>query len=198
MGGMRYDEVRQCGVRSKELGPMVSMSIPPYARYEEMVLKAKEQFFANDFQHTDDPHKYFLADAQGSKITDNIGGKPWNLTEYLHAHGIYPSKTKIYCVQVTMIINLITFKSKLLCVNLQQDCKSAFDDTLTTTHQKEDHQKTIPYDDDDVIDISHNEGSGEKEVSANQEVKTQSNHEGMKKYITHAYFEVLLYSDTKG
>ena len=44
MGGMRYDEVRQCGVRSKELGPMVSMSIPPYARYEEMVLKAKEQF----------------------------------------------------------------------------------------------------------------------------------------------------------
>ena len=32
-----------------------------------------------------------------------------------------------------------------------------------------------------------------KEVSANQEVKTQSNHEGMKKYITHAYFEVLLY-----
>ena len=46
MGGMRYDEVRQCGVRSKELGPMVSMSIPPYARYEEMVLKAKEQFLS--------------------------------------------------------------------------------------------------------------------------------------------------------
>ena len=28
---------------------------------------------------------------------------------------------------------------------------------------------------------------------ANQEVKTQSNHEGMKKYITHAYFEVPFY-----
>ena len=96
-----------------------------------------------------------------------------------------------------MIINLIIFKSKLLCVNLQQDCKSAFDGTLTTTHQKEHHQKTNPYD-NDVIDISHNEGSSEKEVSANQEVKAQSNHEGMKKYITHAYFEVLLYSDTKG
>ena len=100
MGGMRYDEIRQCGVRSRELGPMISVSIPPYASYEEMVMKAKEQFFANDLQLSDDPHEYFLADAQGSKLMNNIGGKPWNLTEYLHAHGIYPSKTKIYCVQV--------------------------------------------------------------------------------------------------
>ena len=107
MGGMRYDEVRQCGVRSKELGPMVSTSIPPYSGYEEMVTKAKEQFFLNDMQQTNDPYKYFLADAQGSKITDNIGGKPWNLNEYLHAHGMYPSKTKIYCVQV--IIDVIMF-----------------------------------------------------------------------------------------
>lgn len=79
MGGMRYDEVRQCGVRSRELGPMVSMSIPPYAGYEEVVSKAKEQFFPNDMpqnEHTNDPYKYFLADTQGSKITDNIGGKP--------------------------------------------------------------------------------------------------------------------------
>ena len=42
MGGMRFDGVRQCGVRSKELGPMISMSIPPYSGYEEMVMKAKE------------------------------------------------------------------------------------------------------------------------------------------------------------
>ena len=62
MGGMRY-EVRQCGVQSKELGPMVSMSIPPYVNYEEMVMKTKEQFFANDFQHTDDPHKYVTGPA---------------------------------------------------------------------------------------------------------------------------------------
>ena len=56
MGGMRYDEVRQCGVRSKELGPMISMSIPPYAGYEEMVVKATEQFFPNDVQQTNDQH----------------------------------------------------------------------------------------------------------------------------------------------
>ena len=41
---MRYDELRQCGVRSRVLGLMISMSIPPYAGYEEMVMKAKEQF----------------------------------------------------------------------------------------------------------------------------------------------------------
>ena len=44
MGGMRYDEVRQCSVQSKELGPMVSISIIPYVNYEEMVMKTKEQF----------------------------------------------------------------------------------------------------------------------------------------------------------
>ena len=43
-------------------------------------------------------------------------------------------------------------------------------------HQVKDHQKMIPY--DDVIDISHSEGSGEKEVLANQEAKTLSNDEG--------------------
>ena len=42
-----------------------SMSIPPYAGYEEMVMKAKEQFFRNDLQQINDPHKCFLADAQG-------------------------------------------------------------------------------------------------------------------------------------
>ena len=104
MGGMQFDEIRQCGVRCKELGPMLSMSIPPYAAYEEMVKKAKEQFFPSDQV---DEHKYrFLADAQGSKIIDTIEGKPWTLNEYLHSHGFYPSKTKIYCVQVIIMIQL--------------------------------------------------------------------------------------------
>lgn len=151
MGGMRYDEIRQCGVRSRELGPMISVSIPPYASYEEMVMKAKEQFFANDLQLSDDPHEYFPADAQGSKLMNNIGGKPWNLTEYLHAHRIYPSKTKIYCVQ--------------------QESKSTSDNTLMTSHQKadyqaKDYQKTIPC--DDVIDLTHSEGLVDKEVPSNQ------------------------------
>ena len=59
MGGMRFDEVWQCGVQSKELGPMTSMLIPPYSGYEEMVKKAKEQFFPNDIQQTNDSYKYF-------------------------------------------------------------------------------------------------------------------------------------------
>ena len=44
---------------------MVSMSISPYSGYGEMVMKAKEQFFPNDMQQTktNDPQKYFLADA---------------------------------------------------------------------------------------------------------------------------------------
>ena len=36
--------------------------------HEDMVKKAKEQFFADDTQATNNPHRYFLADSQGSKI----------------------------------------------------------------------------------------------------------------------------------
>lgn len=53
---------------------------------------------------------------------------------------------------------------------------------MTTTHQKadhqtKDHQKTIL----DVTDITHSEGSVDKEVPSNEEVKTSSNDEGMEK-----------------
>lgn len=101
MGGMKFDDIRQCGIRCKELGPMTSLSIAPSASYEEVTRKAKQQFFASDVDKGD--CTYFLADPQGSKLPDTINGKPWNLSEYVHLHGLYPSKTKIYCVQVRHI-----------------------------------------------------------------------------------------------
>ena len=69
----------------------------------------------------------------------------------------------------------------MICVNLQQDCKSAFDDSWTSTdhktgHQVKDNKKTIS--EVNVVEISHNEEIDEKEVSTNQEAKTQSS-EGM-------------------
>ena len=96
---------------------------------------------------------YSLANAQGLKIMDNTGGKPWNLPEYLHVHGYTPQRQRSSVSGDHDHKLDITFQSKFLCVNLQQHCKSTFNDTLTTTHQKEDHQKTIP-NDDDVIDTS--------------------------------------------
>ena len=114
---MRFDEVRQCGVRSKKLGPMLSMSIPPYAGYEDVVKKAKEQSFVDDMQATNNRHRYFLADSQGSKIIDTIAGKPWNLIQYLHTHGLYPSKTKIYCVQVIMYSLQCNHLLSLICLH---------------------------------------------------------------------------------
>ena len=98
MGGMKFDDIRQCGVRCKELGPMTSLSIAPSSSYEEVTHKAKQQFFASDVGK--EGYEYFLADPQGSKLPDTINGKAWNLSEYIHLHGLYPSKTKIYCVQV--------------------------------------------------------------------------------------------------
>ena len=62
-------------------------------------------------------------------------------------------------------------------------------DHQKTDHQVKDHQKTIPY--GHVIDISHSEDSGEKEMATNQEVRTPSNDIGTEKYVMHAHFEVL-------
>lgn len=60
--------------------------------------KGKSKFFANSL-----PGKYiyFLPDAQGSKMVKDISGNPWNLGDYMHMHGLYPSKTRLYCMQVS-------------------------------------------------------------------------------------------------
>lgn len=101
MGSMKFDDIRQCGTRCKELGPITGVSIPPTASYEDVIQKAKQQFFAATKCFDDEQrYEYFLADPQGSKLINSINGKPWNLAEYIHLHGLYPSKTKIYCVQV--------------------------------------------------------------------------------------------------
>ena len=80
---------------------MVAISLRPAATYEEIVGMAKQQFFAESNASTDEErYEYFLADPQGSKLMNSIAGKPWSLAQYIHVHGYYPSKTKIYCVQV--------------------------------------------------------------------------------------------------
>ncbi|XP_065915409.1 uncharacterized protein [Dysidea avara] len=100
MGGMKFNDLKQCGTRCKELGPMVAISLRPAATYEEIVGMAKQQFFAESNVSSDeDRYEYFLADPQGSKLMNSIAGKSWSLAQYIHVHGYYPSKTKIYCVQ---------------------------------------------------------------------------------------------------
>ena len=80
MGGMKFDNIQQCGMRCKELGPMTSISMAPSSNYVEVTHKAKQQFFASDVDK--ERYEYFLADPQGSKLTDTINRKPWNLSEY--------------------------------------------------------------------------------------------------------------------
>ena len=48
MGGMKFDDIRQCGIRCKEVGPITSLSIAPSSSYEEVTHKAKQQFFVSD------------------------------------------------------------------------------------------------------------------------------------------------------
>ena len=55
--------------------------------------------------------EYFLADAQGSKLSCEIKGRSWSLNDYLHVHGYYPSKTKIFCVQVSYKLGYLLVNS---------------------------------------------------------------------------------------
>ena len=99
---MRFDKVKQRGVHCKELGPNVAISVEPSASYNDLIDEGKKLFFPR--KDSCGPLKinceYFLADAQGSKLPCEIKGRSWSLYDYLHVHGYYPSKTKIFCVQV--------------------------------------------------------------------------------------------------
>ena len=102
MGGMKFNEGRQCGTRCKELGPMLGVSLHPAATYDEVVETAKKLFFSESCSNNE-RYDYFLVDPQGSKLMSTISEKPWSLAQYIHFHGYYPSKTKIYLVQVLYI-----------------------------------------------------------------------------------------------
>ena len=47
IGGMKFNAIQQRGIKCKELGPNVVVSIAPSSSYEEVLEKAKTEFFAN-------------------------------------------------------------------------------------------------------------------------------------------------------
>ena len=47
IGGMKFNPIQQRGVKCKELGPNVAMSIAPSSSYDEVVEKGKKEFFAS-------------------------------------------------------------------------------------------------------------------------------------------------------
>jgi len=99
---MRFDEVKQRGCHCKELGPNVAVSVEPSASYNDLIEEGKKLFFPRKSHgELKISFEYFLADAQGSKLPNDIKGRSWSLNDYLHVHGYYPSKTKIFCVQVS-------------------------------------------------------------------------------------------------
>ena len=104
---MRFDEVRQCAIHCKELGSNIALSVEPSATYDELIEEGKKYFFPiKDTGRLHIDNEYFLADAQGSKLPSDIKGRSWTLKDYMHFHGYYPSKTKIFCVQVSTYTNI--------------------------------------------------------------------------------------------
>ena len=98
---MKFDVDKQRGAKCKELGPVTCCSVMPSTTYEDLVERGIKEFFDDNMASGHARYDYFLADSLGSKLPNDIDGNPWTLAEYLHAHGLYPSKTKLYCVQVS-------------------------------------------------------------------------------------------------
>ena len=102
---MRFDETKQRGVHCKELGPNVGVSMAPTATYDELVDEGRKHFFSYKENAAGVAScEYFLADGQSSKLPNNLQGHTWVLADYLHMHGMFPSKTRIFCVQVSFCI----------------------------------------------------------------------------------------------
>ena len=100
---MKFDDTKQHGVHCKELGPNVGVSMPPTATYDELVDEGRKCFFSYKENAAGVVScEYFLADGQCSKLPNNLQGRTWVLADYLHMHGMFPSKTRIFCVQVSL------------------------------------------------------------------------------------------------
>jgi len=68
----------------KELGPNVAVSIEPSATYEDLIQEEKHFSHKKRLDQTVvESCKYFLADAQGSKLLYDLKGKSWVLGDYL-------------------------------------------------------------------------------------------------------------------
>lgn len=125
---MRFDDVKQRGVRCKEVGPNVGVSMTPTATYDELVEEGKKYFFSYKENAAGvASREYFLADGQGSKLPNTLQERPWVLADYLHMHGLFPSKTKIFCVQVSSLVYMPKYgKFNPLCCNLYSKRSSVF------------------------------------------------------------------------
>ena len=97
---MRFDEVKQCGIHCRELGPNVEVSIEPSATYEDLIAEGKRHFFLQQCRCSSGEPSILPGRCTGSKLPKDLKGRSWILGDYLHMHGLYPSKTKLFCVQV--------------------------------------------------------------------------------------------------
>jgi len=89
MGVMKFNTAQQRGIKFKELGPNVGISVAPSSSYQE---KEKALFF-NSSNSKD--YSYFLADGQGSKLCDDLDGNSSTLMEYMNKHGVISLQDKI-------------------------------------------------------------------------------------------------------
>ena len=114
---MRFDDVKHRGVHCKELGPNVGVSMAPTATYDELVEEGIKYFFSYKENAAGvASREYFLADRQGSKLPNTLQGRPWVLADYLHMHGMFPSKTRIFCVQVSSLVYMLNVGYLIMCI----------------------------------------------------------------------------------
>eukprot|EP00118_Oscarella_pearsei_P013947 m.115905 g.115905 ORF g.115905 m.115905 type:complete len:182 (+) comp37571_c0_seq12:1676-2221(+) len=96
IGPMIFSIVKQKGVRATHsCGSCRMIAVQKSSSYEEVVEAAKMEFF----EGLDINYDYYLANAEGHRISNNLPGGQWTVKEFLDRNGLYPSKLTLYCVR---------------------------------------------------------------------------------------------------
>ena len=74
------------------------LTVTRSSSYEDVIRAARDEYFPNSNNESDDDCNYHLANGDGHHLSDKIDGKQWNLGQYLDRNGLYASRVKLYLV----------------------------------------------------------------------------------------------------
>ena len=99
VGAMTFNVKQQRGVR-KKIAPVV-LSLDQDASLDSVVKRARDILFPE--AEDKEMQQFYLGNNDGYKIEGTSHGLPLTIGEYFKLHGLYPSKTRLYCVEVRQL-----------------------------------------------------------------------------------------------
>ena len=99
VGAMTFNVKQQRGVR-KKIAPVV-FSLDQDASLDSVAKRARDILFPE--AEDKEMQQFYLGNNDGYKIEGTSQGLPLTIGEYFKLHGLYPSKSRLYCVEVRQL-----------------------------------------------------------------------------------------------